>query len=114
MEFKLNIYSKEKESNGKRKIQKEYKIDSYDLLYGTVEDILNLFDVTDLNNEDELFKLIKNAKNQVNDLLKDIFVGLTDEELKMTKFDEAAIVIVSVLKESIKDIVTKSKNAMRV
>lgn len=114
MELRLNIYSRERDEKGKRKIAKVYKTDSYELLYGTVEDILNLFDMADLKNEDEIINIIKDAKNQVNDLLKDIFIGLKDEELRNTNFDEIVIVIMNVLKSSLKEIIGKAKNVMRV
>lgn len=116
MELILNIYSqKERNENGKRKIEKTYKTDSYELLYGTVEDVLKLFDgVTNLEKDEEIFNIIKSAREQVNDLLKDVFVGISEDELRRTNLDEIALVIVSVLKSSLKEIITKAKNAMRV
>lgn len=116
MELKLNIYSQnERDEKGKRKIEKTYKTDSYELLYGTVEDVLNLFDdVAILQKDEDIFNIIKSARNQVNDLLKDIFLGISDDELRRTNLDEIAIVIINVLKSSLKEIVTKAKNVMRV
>ena len=116
MELKLNIYSqKERDAKGKRKIEKTYKVDSYELLYGTIEDVLNLFDdVAILEKDEEIFNIIKSARNQVNDLLKDIFIGISDDELKRTNFEEIATVIIDVLKSSLNEIITKAKNAMRV
>ena len=116
MELKLNIYSqKERDEKGKRKIDKTYKTDSYELLYGTVEDVLNLFDdVAVLKKEEDILNIINSARDQVNDLLKDIFVGISDEELRRTNLQEIAVVILNVLKSSLKEIITKAKNVMRV
>lgn len=115
MELKLNIYSStERDKNGKRTIEKTYKVDSYELLYGTVEDVLNLFDVESLKTDEDVLRIVKSAKNQVNDLLKDIFIGIADDELRRANFDEMALVIVSVLKSSINEIIGKVKNVMRV
>lgn len=115
MELKLNIYSStERDKNGKRKIDNTYTVDSYELLYGTVEDVLNLFDVESLKTDEDVLRIVKSAKNQVNDLLKDIFIGITDEELRRANFDEMAIVIINVLKSSLNEIIGKAKNVMRV
>ena len=43
--MKLNIYKKE---NGKKVIAKTYEAETYDLMYGTVEDFLNLIDVQNI------------------------------------------------------------------
>ena len=44
MKLVLNIYSRERDENGNRIISKTYKANDYELLYGVVEDVLNLFD----------------------------------------------------------------------
>ena len=50
----LNIYSDQKT------IKKTYEIDSYDIMYGTIQDILDVLDngLESLNNDTELLKLI--------------------------------------------------------
>lgn len=113
MEVKLNIYSREKDEKGNRIISKTYTADSYDLLYGTVEDVLNLFDVVNINDENEIIRLINKAKNQVNDLMKDVFFGLTDDELKMVSIKEVAMVLVEITKYGISGLASEVKNAMR-
>lgn len=113
MDLILKIYSKERDENGKRKILKTYEQNSYSLLYGTVEDILKLFDGKSLQNDEEIINVVKGGKDQVDDLLKDIFYGLKDEEIRNAEIDEIALVLVEVLKGTILSIVTKAKNAMR-
>ena len=54
--MKLNIYKNQKE------IEKTYTIDDYDIMYGTVEDILSVFD----DNWDSLESLFSQYFNDIN------------------------------------------------
>ena len=75
--MKLNIYLNQKQ------IEKTYSIDHYDIMYGTVEDILAIFDeIEDLSDNMQIFKVIQKNRVKLNDLLKDIFPELTDDELR--------------------------------
>lgn len=110
-ELKLNIYDG-------RKISKTYTAEEYDLMTGTVEDIINLIDVegvinliSDTEEADNdkkasikdtigfvpsLIKTIKNAFGIVKPLLKDMFKGLTDEEIRHTRIKDIAMLFVNV------------------
>ena len=95
--MKLNIYEK-------KQIVKTYEAESYDLMFGTVEDVLTIFDVDSLTSgaDVELIQMVGRALpkciNTVKPLLKDIFEGLTDDELKNVKMKDIASVIVEVVK----------------
>lgn len=95
--MKLNIYEN-------KKVVKTYEAESYDLMFGTVEDVMTIFKVDDLKtgSDVELIRMVGTALprciNTVKPLLKDIFDGLTDEELKKTKMKEIVIVIIDVIK----------------
>ena len=81
----LNIWKNQKE------IEKTYKVDNYDLMYGTVEDALAIFDeIDDLSDNMKIFNVIKDNRSKLDDLLKDIFPDLTDEELRKVKIKELA------------------------
>ena len=81
--MKLNIYKNQRE------VEKTYEIDNYDLMYGTVEDILSMFDdIDDFSDNMQLFKIVQKNRQKVNDLLKDIFPDLTDKELRNIKLKE--------------------------
>lgn len=81
--MKLNVYKNQHE------IEKTYEIDNYDLMYGTVEDILSIFDeIEDLQDNMQIFNVIKNNRTKLNDLLKDIFPDLTDDDLRKVKLKE--------------------------
>jgi hypothetical protein len=81
--MKLNIYKNQHE------VEKIYEIDNYDLMYGTVEDILGIFDeIEDLNDNMQIFKVIQKNRMKLNDLLKDIFPDLTEDEMRRIKLKE--------------------------
>lgn len=98
--MKLNIYEK-------KKVIKTYEVDAYDLMFGTVEDVANAIDIDSLKTGSDVEiikmvgKLVMSSMDTVKNLLKDIFDGLTDEELKGTKVSEIATVLVDVVKFTI-------------
>ena len=79
----LNIYKNQKE------IEKTYETDAYDIMYGTVEDIFGIMDgISDKPTNKEILKVVSDNRTKINDLLKDIFPELTDEELRRVKLKE--------------------------
>lgn len=82
-EIKLNIYDRETKT-----IAKTYTTNSIDLMFGTVEDILNVVDVDKLGDQNEIVKMIVKGWGQLKPFLKDIFPGLTDDEIKGVKINE--------------------------
>ena len=95
--MKLDIYEN-------KKVVKTYETESYDLMFGTVEDVMTLFNVDDLQtgSDVEIIKMVGAALptciNTVKPLLKDIFDGLTDDELKKVKLKDIVTVLVEVVK----------------
>lgn len=81
--MKLNIYNK------KREIVKTYEVQEYELLYGTVEDALDIFDsVSSDSSQDEIIRTVASSRDKINELLMDIFPELTHEELRMVSVRE--------------------------
>lgn len=84
--MKINVYKDQKT------IEKTYSVDNYDIMYGTVQDILAVLDdgIPDLNDEEGLFKLIAQNRGKLEDLLLDIFSpdGMTREDLRHIKLKE--------------------------
>lgn len=99
--MKLNIYGK---VDGKKAIVKTYEAETYDLMFGTVEDVADAVKLDELKTgtDVEIIKMVGNlvlhSMDTVKDLLKDVFEGITDEELKNTKIAEIAIVLVDIVK----------------
>ena len=108
--MKLNIYEK-------KKVVKTYETDAYDLMFGTVEDIADALKLDELQTGADVEiivmagNLIKTSKETVKELLKDIFDGLTDEEIKKTKINEIVGCLVDVVKFTVSQLnIGKSKN----
>lgn len=101
--MKLNIYEK-------KKIVKTYEADTYDLMFGTVEDVAaavkldNLKDGTDVEIIKMIGNLVLSSMDTIKDLLKDIFDGITDEELKHVKVKEIVSVLLEVIRFTIKQL----------
>lgn len=97
MELKLNIYDKQ------RLVVKTYTRQDYNVLWGTIEDFLNVLDVDSLvnaTNSDSLFaalsRLLNVHRETINPLMLDIFEGLTEDELKYTTAKEVITVLAGV------------------
>lgn len=107
--MKLNIYEK-------RKIIKTYEAETYDLMFGTVEDFINLVDLDKLQtgSDTEIIKLVSDVvlkgMNVIKPLLKDVFEGLTDEELRNTKVSEITSVLIEIIKFAVTEL-SKGTNA---
>lgn len=93
-DIKLNIYK----ADNKNEVEKTYTADTYDLMLGTVEDIMAVVDFDKLDNNMEVGKMVLKAYPQLKPFLKDIFEGLTDEELKHIKVKELIPLFVEVFK----------------
>lgn len=104
MELKLNIYNKD------RSIEKTYHANDYAIMHGVVEDLLDALDVEALTGKDKenmlaaVSRLLRSRKDVVYPLLKDIFDGLTDEEIRRTTTIELIDVVISVAKYSLNEI----------
>ena len=80
----LKIYKKENKSE----LEKEYKVDGYDLMLGTVEDFMAIIDIDKLNDGMELTKMVVKGYGKLKPLLMDVFPEVTDDELNRTKVSE--------------------------
>lgn len=98
--MRINIYDK-------KDIVKTYEADTYDLMFGTLEDVAEAVKLDELQSgtDVEIIKMVGkfvfSSMDTVKSLMKDIFEGLTDEELRNTKVSEMAAVLVDVVKFTI-------------
>ena len=81
-ELKLNIYKNQHE------IEKTFTASGYDLMLGTCEDVMNIIDIDKLNDNAAVAMMVVKGYGMLKPLLKDIFEGLTDEDLKGIKVKE--------------------------
>ena len=108
--MKLNVYNNQE-------IIKTYEADTYDLKFGTVEDLADAIDLDALKtgSNAEIIKmackLVMTSMDTVKNLLKDVFCGITDEELKNTTVKDIAVVMVDIVNYTIAQLnINKSKN----
>ena len=98
-----------------KKVIKTFYEDSYDLKFGTVEDVakaVNLDGIKTGSNE-ELLKmsidLVLHSVDTVKDLLKDIFEGITDEDIRNCAVKDMALVLVEVINYTLKQLAINSR-----
>lgn len=94
--MKLDIYDH-------KTVVKTYETDTYEIMFGTVEDLINAakLDTIEKGSDAEIVvaatNLVTTSMGTVKDLLKDIFDGITDEEIKHTRVSDIVNVIVEVI-----------------
>lgn len=79
MEIKLNIY------NG-NEVVKVYTAETIDFSFGVIEDILDALDLENMKtgSKTELAGIIIKCSKQLKPFLRDMFPGVTDEEIRNT------------------------------
>lgn len=114
MEIKLNIYKKERNEKGERIIDKTYTTNTLDILYRPIEDIVSVIDLNNIKDDMELAKTVVVALKQVKPILMDVFYGLTEEEIGRTTTNEIVVVVVAIIMETLKGILSDEtvKNVM--
>ena len=93
----LNIGSK----RDRNQVEKVYTADSYDLMFGTVEDLIELFDVDKMTDNAAIASLVVTGFNKIKPFIKDIFHDVTDDELKRVKVKELIPTFIQIFKSVI-------------
>ena len=94
--MKLDIYDH-------KTVVKTYETDTYEIMFGTVEDLINAAKLDTIENGSDAeivvaaTNLVTTSMDTVKDLLKDIFEGITDDEIKHTRVSDIVNVIVEVI-----------------
>ena len=103
----LNIYSKE----DKGKIDKTYTAEGYDLMLGTIDDLVAVIDLDKIDDEKAVAGMLIKGYKQIKPLLHDVF-GATSEELNRTKVSDLIPLIIDICRASLEsfDILKKQKN----
>ena len=107
--MKLNIYEK-------KKVVKTYEATTYDLMWGTLEDVAHVVDLENLkaNNNAELVKFVADmalkSMDTVKGLLLDIFDGLKEEEIRNAQIKEIAYVLIEVILYTVRQLGGNEKN----
>lgn len=98
MELTLNIYKNSKQ------IEKTYKASEFDLMWGTLEDLISIIDIDKLEDDTALTKMFFDVLPKIKPLLKEIFPGLTDSEIRRTKAKELLPVFMKAFKYGFSEI----------
>lgn len=96
----LNIYTAE----DKNKVEKTYTAESYDLMLGTVEDLMQIIDVDAMTDNIAITRMVVQGYGKLKPFIKDIFPGVTDDELKRVKVKELIPTFVQVFKSIVADL----------
>ena len=86
--LKLDVYVYDAETGRTSQVDvaKTVTVETYDLMFGTVEDILGLLDaVTDTSDNDAIIKAVTGNWGKLCTLLLDVFPDLTREDIKHIK-----------------------------
>ena len=108
MELKLNIYSKE----DKKQIEKTYTAEGYDLMLGTIDDLVSIIDLDKMDDDKAVAAMIIKGYRQIKPLLHDVF-GATEEELNRTRVADLVPCIIDICRSSLEsfDVLKKQKNS---
>lgn len=103
MELKLNVYTNKK----LLEIEKTYTASDFKLSLGTCEDVLNLINIDmfaggldaldDTSKGLEIMKMIIGSFGTFKEIFKDIFDGLTDDEIARTDVEDFVPVVMGVV-----------------
>ena len=119
MELNLNIYT----TTSLREVEKTYTVNDFELSTGACEDLLALINIDmfeggldALSEESKIIPILKTIVGGIpvfKNILKDVFYGLNDDELRRTKVSEILICVASVIKYAITGLASSfgSKNA---
>lgn len=88
----LNVWKNQKE------IEDTFICEEYDLMYGTVEDILGMLDGLKPNSTNEdLMKIIVQNRTKINQLILDVFPDMDKSQVRKIKVKELVPFIISLL-----------------
>lgn len=95
----LNIYR----ADNKNQIEKTYTAEGYDLMFGTLQDVIAVFDIDKIRdgNETELAKMAVRSFDLIAPILRDVFPDVTPEELRRTKTKELVPLFVAIAKDAL-------------
>ena len=92
MQLLLNIYDKNNTN-----VAKQYKAEEVNILFGTIEDLIDVIDEDNLKDNTELAKVIIKSMKKLKPILRQVFIGVTDEELKFTRTNELVPLLMQIV-----------------
>lgn len=96
----LNIYK----ADNHNEVEKTYKAESYDLMLGTVEDLIQLIDVDKMTDNIAIASMVVKGYSKLKPFIKDVFQGVTDDELNRVKVKELIPTFIQIFKQIVDDL----------
>ena len=99
--MKLDIYKYDAETGrtSQTEVEKTVTAETYDLMFGTVEDILGLLDVVgDTSDVDAIIKVATENWEKLCILLLDVFPQMTRDEMKRIKVRDVVPVLIELFR----------------
>lgn len=94
-------------------VEKTYTAETYDLMWGTMEDVLSAVDLDALVSDGGKGgaaaaaaggKLLVKSMGQIKPLLKDVFPGITDDEIKRVPVKEIAACVMNIVACTVEEV----------
>ena len=98
MNLILRIYD-----DGGKEVVKTYEASTYDLMFGTVMELMELLKIEELDNQAAMLKTIYKAWSEIRTVLDGVFEGVSADDWKNVKVKELLPLIISIAKFSISE-----------
>lgn len=102
MQLKLTVYT------GKK--PKTYTTDTIDCSFGVIEDVIAELDFEKINDKKQLTAMVLKASKQLRPFLKDIFHGISDEEIRSAKMSDIVNIFKNIYTYAIEELDGVSSN----
>lgn len=101
MNLKLNIYDDKGHD-----VVKTYESSTYDIMFGTINTLMKLLKIEQLDNQLELLKIVSSAWDEITNILGNVFPGVTSEDWNHVKVKELIPIIIDIAKYTIAETMT--------
>lgn len=101
MELILKIYDK----TGK-KVEKEVKGETYEIMFGTIQEIMSLLEITEYTDSWTLLKKVSGVYNELTNVLDGVFPGVSADEWKRVRLKELIGLLLEIFKVTFTELLT--------
>lgn len=101
----MNLILKIYDDSGKS-VVKTYESTTYDLMFGTIQKLMELLKIEEIDNQVEMLKTVYSAWEEIKTVLSGVFPDVTPGEWKNVKVKELLPLIIDIAKYSISEMFT--------
>lgn len=99
---KLELQVKDKKGN----VIKTVEANTFDVYFGTIDNLMQLLDIDEQTSSFELLKKITKAWDEVTELLGDIFPGMSEQDWKYVRMNDLVPIVLQIVKYTFLEIMT--------